>query len=110
MIHARTGRRPHHRAAPAGWFWLRKRARKRRTLFRAQGLFALGTVWREGVALGREREDLVAGLRDTDRVLELSREGLIAGDRGPAVVENLGLGAPGVDHGLHREDHAGFQD
>src|SRR3546814_11801417 len=49
-------------------------------------------------ALGGEGEDLVAGGGDADGMLELGRELHVAGDGGPAVLQDLHLRAAGVDH------------
>src|SRR5260370_10883596 len=46
-------------------------------------------VRRPRPALGREREDLVAGLGHAHRVLELGGERAVLGDGRPAVGENL---------------------
>src|SRR5690349_18151031 len=42
-------------------------------------------------------------------MFELRREGAIAGDGGPAVVEQLHVRTADVDHWLHREEHAGAE-
>src|SRR5258706_10181602 len=60
-------------------------------------------------AFGGEREDLVALVRHADRVLELRRERAVAGDRGPAVAQDLHRVAAEIDHRLYREEHAGLQ-
>src|SRR5438067_11637341 len=43
---------------------------------------------------------------DGDRVLEMGGEAAVGGLHRPAVVEEDGAGAAGVDHGLHGEDVA----
>ena len=43
-------------------------------------------------------------------MLELGRQGAVAGHRGPAVLQDLHLIAPGVDHRLDGEEHALAQD
>src|SRR5581483_3359388 len=48
----------------------------------------------------REGEHLGPVVGDRDRVLEVRRAAAVPGDDGPPVVEDLGLGPPGVDHGL----------
>src|SRR5207248_9381445 len=55
------------------------------------------------------RENLAAGVGDSDRMLELGGERAVAGDRGPAVVEHLHGGAAEVDHRLDGGDHAGLE-
>src|SRR5258706_12803516 len=60
-------------------------------------------------SLGGEREDLVALVRHADRVLELRRERAVAGDRGPAVAQDLHRVAAEIDHRLSGQEHAGFQ-
>ena len=42
-------------------------------------------------------------------MFELGRERAVAGDRGPAVVEHLHVGAADVDHRLDGEEHAGLE-
>src|SRR5204862_943566 len=60
-----------------------------------------------GIEPGRAPgEDLAAVLGDPDRMLELGGKASIAGDRGPAVVEDLGGGLADVDHRLDGEEHA----
>src|SRR3546814_602528 len=57
-------------------------------------------------ALGGEGEDLVAGGGDADGMLELGRELHVAGDGGPAVLQDLHLRAAGVDHRLDGEERS----
>src|SRR5438128_869295 len=52
------------------------------------------------------RKNLAAGFGDSDRMFELGRERAVAGDGGPAVVEQFYVGAADVDHRLDGEDHA----
>ena len=42
-------------------------------------------------------------------MFELSRQRAVAGDRGPAIVEQFHVGAADVDHRLDGEEHAGLQ-
>src|SRR5262245_32501115 len=53
-----------------------------------------------------ERQHLDAVVGHEHGVLELRRERAVDGDRGPAVVEDLGLPVAEVDHRLDREGHA----
>src|SRR3546814_4335436 len=71
---------------------------------RTDTLFPYTTLFRS--ALGGEGEDLVAGGGDADGMLELGRELHVAGDGGPAVLQDLHLRAAGVDHRLDGEEHA----
>lgn len=57
----------------------------------------------------RECKDLYACFCDTNRMLELRRQGFVAGHRGPLIGKNLGLGAPEIHHRLDREKHARLQ-
>jgi hypothetical protein len=59
-----------------------------------------------GGALG---EDLAAVFGDADRMFELGGKRAVAGDGGPAVLEDLGRRLADVDHRLDREEHAGLQ-
>src|SRR3954470_10244838 len=68
---------------------------------------------RGGILVGRPvqpgralREDLAAILGDADAVLELRGQRAVAGDGGPAVLEQLHAGLADVDHRLDREEHA----
>ena len=49
----------------------------------------------------------MAGLGDSDAVFELRRQRAVAGDGGPAVVEQFAVGAADVDHRFDGEEHAG---
>src|SRR3954462_2404655 len=69
-----------------------------------------GRVRRLLVALGLAGEELGATLGHAYRVLELGREGVVLGDGGPAVLEDLHRVAAGVDHRLDGEQHAGPED
>src|SRR4051794_30503525 len=60
-------------------------------------------------AFRREREDLEAILRHADAVFELRRKRAIAGDRRPAVIQNLHAETAEIDHGLDGEEHSGLQ-
>src|SRR5579864_2955390 len=70
----------------------------------------------DGSAIGRPvkptralRKYLAAGLGDPDRMLELGGERSVPCNGGPAVVENLHVGAADVDHRLDGEDHSGLE-
>src|SRR5687768_3921624 len=52
-------------------------------------------------------EDLAAVLGDSDAVLELGGEAAVAGDGGPAVVEQFDRRLADIDHRLDGEEHAG---
>src|SRR5687767_5068504 len=71
--------------------------------------FVLSGVRRLVEAARAPGENLAAILGDADRMLELGGERAVAGDRGPAVVEQFHVGAADVDHRLNGEEHAGFQ-
>src|SRR3954451_8232265 len=51
-------------------------------------------------------KDLAAGVGDADRMLELGRKRPVAGDGGPAVLQDLHVGAAEVDHRLDGENHS----
>src|SRR5688572_15600634 len=58
---------------------------------------------------GTPGEDLAAVLGDADAVLELGGEAAVAGDGGPAVVEQFHRRLADVDHRLDGEEHAGAE-
>src|SRR3546814_14244671 len=60
-------------------------------------------------ALGACGENLAAGLRDADRMLELRGQRPVARHRRPAVVQHLHIGTAAVDHRLYGEEHARLQ-
>src|SRR3974390_2271389 len=60
-------------------------------------------------ASGGEGEYLTSRLRDADSVLELRREGPIAGHRSPAVGQDLHWRPAEIDHRLDGEEHAGLE-
>src|SRR3954467_8377549 len=59
---------------------------------------------------GGEGKDLAAVVGDTDHVFELGGQAAVAGDGGPAVVEDFYLRATGVHHRLYGKEHALAQD
>src|SRR5580658_261503 len=65
-----------------------------------------GRIRRLVEAVGRQRENLDAGLGDADAMLELRRQRAVAGHRGPAVGQHLHMGAAEIDHRLDGEEHA----
>src|SRR5688572_24797703 len=56
---------------------------------------------------GTPGEDLAAVLGDADAMLELGGEAAVAGDGGPAVVEQFDRRLADVDHRLDGEEHSG---
>src|SRR5882762_8303429 len=58
------------------------------------------------LAGGGEGEDLVAGLGDADGMFALGRQRLVAGDRRPAVGQQLHRIFAEVHHRLDGEEHA----
>src|SRR5215213_4962315 len=66
-----------------------------------------GASIRRAVQSGRAfREDLAAVVGDPDAVLELRGQGAVAGDGGPAVLEQFDARLADVDHRLDREEHS----
>src|SRR6185437_13087169 len=69
----------------------------------------LTTVRRPVQPARRDREDLAARLGDTDSMLELGRERAVAGDRRPAIGQDLHMRFAEIDHRLDGEQHAGLE-
>ena len=60
-------------------------------------------------AARRQSEYFDARFGHADRVFELRRHRAVAGDRGPAVGQDLHMRPAEIDHRLDREEHAGLQ-
>src|SRR4029079_7551201 len=79
-------------------------------ILEAHSTFArLTTVRRPVQPARRDREDLAARLGDTDSMLELGRERAVAGDRRPAIGQDLHMRFAEIDHRLDGEQHAGLE-
>ncbi len=71
-----------------------------------EGACSLAVVRRAIETSGRRRKDFMPVLGHANRMLELGRERTILGDSGPAIGQDFGLVAAGIDHRFDCEEHA----